>query len=1275
MASESPKKALGRRKRWIGLSLAIFLLLIALMGVAAWLIGSESGARTAIAALSSRLPIQMQAEGVHGRLADALRIRRLEIQSKNQKLVLSDVRLAWRPWELHRGVLHVTSLRAAQLTIANKIDQQPEPLHLPDNIASPIALQFDSVQVDGGEIAWGPVTVAKFGGIAFDLNFDHKRYALNLQRLAAQSVTEGRTFAGDLAGQATLVVARPYALRAKVTSRGEAKLSQQSYGLQGRLDLNGSLAEIQAALDFRVRNANVKGRAIFKPFSGQAISDALVTARALNLADLDERLPHSALDLDLTADHSGSGRLSVKNTRSGPMDAHAIPLDTLEMEFRQQSGKFLFDRIRAARGPATLAGKGSYADGALALALQADRLDLRAINSRLQSTRLSGAIDLQHAAGKQVFGIELKQPLARQTASVAAHGELADQRLAIDRAHLALGTGRLDLSGHWDLAGAQTFAAEGRASHFRLQDIGRFERLPAIDINGNFSIRGARLPKLNADISFRINQSKIAEQALQGEGQAHWRTDRLVVPKLELTAGDNRLHANGELSQGISRLVFALDAPKLEQLGPDFGGQLRLNGNAGGNFHQPRVQAQWSANNLHLPSGLKINAFAGKAELEIGGSPRSPLQVDARAQGLAVGRIAVRELTLAANGTAGRHTVEASMSEEAQQWNVKAIGALEKAAAGLQWNGEIQHFSGAGRYVGRLTAPAALFISPAQVRLERARVEGDTAAIVIERFTRDADGIATRGRFERLQIAPFLKFSSVDPALATDLLLAGEWDVGIGDTVSGSFSVRRQSGDLVIKSSAPLALGLQRLDAKANADRGQLSLQFDAAGRLLGNVAVQMRAATGSGAGRFSIAPHSALAGSARIDVPSLAWAGPLISPAILTEGRMQGDIRLSGSAASPHVNGQIAGSRLRLFLTEIGVDLREGVLDASFQNDVLQLKNLSFQSGDGRVAASGPVHLGMGNLAAQIDLRAERFAVFNRSDRKLVVSGSGNVGLREGSAAVKGTVNVDSGFFDLGRPDMPQLSDDVVVLGREQKGAARLALSLDVDVGFGQGVALRGRGLEGVLTGQLHLSAVPKQTLRAQGALQVNKGTYAAYGRKLAIERGELRFSGPLNNPALDILAMRRGQEVEAGVAVRGTMLAPRATLVSEPSVPEAEKLSWLVLGRGLSGVGEGDVGSLQSAAGALLSEGAMGSVQSRLGSAIGLDDLNIGTSQNKLQQRIVTVGKQVSDRLYVGYEQGLETASSVLHLRYTLSRRLTLEAEAGARSALSLFFNFLFE
>ena len=101
----------------------------------------------------------------------------------------------------------------------------------------------------------------------------------------------------------------------------------------------------------------------------------------------------------------------------------------------------------------------------------------------------------------------------------------------------------------------------------------------------------------------------------------------------------------------------------------------------------------------------------------------------------------------------------------------------------------------------------------------------------------------------------------------------------------------------------------------------------------------------------------------------------------------------------------------------------------------------------------------------------------------------------------------------------------------------------------------------------------------------------------------------------------------------------------------------------------------ALQRAAGLLLTNSAANGVSSQIATAFGLDTLSVGSSKDTVQQRIVTVGKKISSRLYVSYQKGLETASNTLLLRYTLSPRLTVEAETGSRSVLSLFYNIAFD
>jgi translocation and assembly module TamB len=195
-----------------------------------------------------------------------------------------------------------------------------------------------------------------------------------------------------------------------------------------------------------------------------------------------------------------------------------------------------------------------------------------------------------------------------------------------------------------------------------------------------------------------------------------------------------------------------------------------------------------------------------------------------------------------------------------------------------------------------------------------------------------------------------------------------------------------------------------------------------------------------------------------------------------------------------------------------------------------------------------------------------------------------------------------------------------------------------------------------------------------SSGNIHVVKGAYSAYGQRLQIERGILSFQGPLDNPGLDIIAMRKNQAVEAGVAVSGTAQSPRVRLVSNPGVPDSEKLSWLVLGHGLEDASGQDYNALHAAAGLLLSAGESVTLQQKIAHATGFEDVSLKGS-GELEGTMLALGKRLSSRAYLSYEHGLTGASSLVKINYTLTKRVSVQAQAGTAPAMDLFYTFRFE
>src|SRR5690606_22939489 len=227
-------------------------------------------------------------------------------------------------------------------------------------------------------------------------------------------------------------------------------------------------------------------------------------------------------------------------------------------------------------------------------------------------------------------------------------------------------------------------------------------------------------------------------------------------------------------------------------------------------------------------------------------------------------------------------------------------------------------------------------------------------------------------------------------------------------------------------------------------------------------------------------------------------------------------------------------------------------------------------------------------------------------------------------NVAITGKVTADAGWFDLDMlGGIPTVDSDVVVLrkGEEQDVSVPLGISLDLEVDLGPRFYLTGYGLNSGLVGNMRV-IMNQGKLTGMGALRTRGGAIEAYGQRLQLRRGTLTFQGRLDNPLLDIEALRTGGQVEAGVRVSGTAQRPRIDLVSYPDVSDVEKLSWLVLGRGPDGSGS-DAALMLSIGAALLGGGEPFYRQ------FGLDDVSIrsgamGSSGSLLPDR--TVASQVN-------------------------------------------------
>ena len=495
-----------------------------------------------------------------------------------------------------------------------------------------------------------------------------------------------------------------------------------------------------------------------------------------------------------------------------------------------------------------------------------------------------------------------------------------------------------------------------------------------------------------------------------------------------------------------------------------------------------------------------------------------------------------------------------------------------------------------------------------------------------------------------------------------------------------------------------------QLGAQGNELRAQLVWNSERAGQINADVRSQVR----STADGFTWPENAPLSGTIKANMPNVGIWALFAPPGWRVGGTLNADVAISGTRSAPRWDGQLNADQLSVLSLLDGVDLRDGRLRGRLQGTRLDITELFLKGGEGSstrilgqsgnltsapkdggsLTGSGFVeydpNAAQGGSGMRMDIRAvaDHLQVLVRADRQLSVSGNLQAGMNSGQISLRGDLKIDRAAIILADSSAPTLDSDVHVTSAasraqaqakaekeaaraQAQGAVQAAQPPDIQVklDLGNDFALQGYGITTRLEGDLQISNGPKIT----GEIHTVNGRYRAWGQSLDVTSGTIRFNGPYANPALDIIAVRPNIEVTAGVKVTGSANNPRVALFSEPDMSDAEKLSWVVMGRSAA-AGGAETALLQQAALAMLSGGGG---TGNFAANFGLDEIGLkGPSEDGEQGAAVTIGKRLSKDFYVAYEQSLNGAMGTLYIFYDLSRRLTLRGQTGEQTAVDLIY-----
>ena len=855
--------------------------------------------------------------------------------------------------------------------------------------------------------------------------------------------------------------------------------------------------------------------------------------------------------------------------------------------------------------------------------------------------------------------------------------------------------------------------------------------LPSARLNLDLEARGdlpaEGLPQAVA-LDFTIPDSRLDGRPLRGQGRLRLEGLRLPEAKIDLDVAGNTLVAEGAFGAPGDSLALRLDAPALAAIGFGLGGRAGAEGRIGGTLEAPNGRLDLFGENLALPGDLRLAGVNGRVRLDSGiDGPfelvlgLSRLGSRARAADGAAQPDWLASARVEASGTRARHRLDADFATPRLEGVADTLRlALEgglPAGETPRWSGRLAALEAGGRFPARLQAPATLELGADRVRLGAAEIEaGDKGRIRLLETAWSPTQSVLRGDLAGLVVETEPPRRDGRPRRNADpLRLGARWDLSVGRTLEGEARVFREAGDISVEGELRTRLGLEKLEAVLSARGDRIELAVDVQGKELGSVQGEagLRARRGAD-GLWSVPPATAIRGAARLDMPSLAWLGRLSQESVELAGRLRGDVTVGGTIEAPRASGRVEGRELGFTLVDQGLILAGGELDLDFDQQRVRLERLEFVSENrvrprenripferltatpGRFTARGELALDSG--AGDFRFDADRLPLLQRDDRWMLLSGDGTARSTRESLVLDAEFRADAGYIEFAEALPPSLSDDVVVLGREpapaQEGGG-FAVNADVRVGLGDALYLSALGLETRLAGGLRIRLQPGRPLSAVGTIETVGGGYRGYGQNLTLERGLINFQGPLDAPGLNIVALRKGLEVEAGVAITGSAKRPQIKLVSDPEVPDPAKLSWIVLGRAPDAGSGADLGLLLPAAAALLG-GPGGGMTEELSRSLGFDSFSIGQGELNSTTRarssrvlgsgqtvsggpsvsgqVLSLGKRLGPDLFLNFEQSLGGAATLVKLTYQISRRLSVIARGGTDTALDVQYGFSF-
>lgn len=1223
------------------LVIVLVLLLVPLLLVVAVLLALRS--ETGTAWVIEQVP-GLRTEAAEGSMLGQWQADGLVWQGYGVGVQVSEPEIDWSPSCLFELTVCLDTLKAASIavTVQESPDQADQPrgdIQLP-SVNLPLGVNIGEVRLGAltvnDNLVWNRVELDSRASGA-TLNIDHLLYERGDILVTANGRAEMR---------------RDWPLNLSVNVSLPPPSGDD---WQIALDLSGSARDLRVAgVSSGYLDARLEGEV--------APLDADLPA-TLKLQSPEFR-PHSAVPETLTL---GQWRLELDgslargfDTRTramlpastGPVEASVQGLVTLQGASSVEVTMIARDREGNSNGRFGANGKVSWRDGIDASAdITLEEFPWYGLIPGLEPPpvvlrRLDGQV--QYGNGR--YQAELDASVAGPLGEAELTSRLIGDLQSVSLSQLDMTTGAGALSGQAELVFSGPLSWEAQ---FELDRFNPGYWVPQLEarLNGTVATRGqlreGALPELFADLDL---SGQWRQQPAQAKGTLSTQGRDWFVQNLNLSVGDNRLEGSGRYGESLAGdLRFDLAAPQqlLAGLGGEAEGRLRLAGSP----EAPEAELSLTAGNLAWQDQFLVT----EAQLEAGLDSDGALDLELSGTELRLAGQELDKVVAALSGTRERHTLALQVDHPEASVELEFAGGLGEKLP--DWRGQLTR--------GRISVPEPGQIWQLDTRADLTYVAGalelgshcwrwqqSSVCAADQRLWPDSRiAYEVRG-FPASALAPlfpetFRWQSTIDADIAVTLTDAGPDGTIRIDAGAGEFGV------LVLDDWQPITHDQLVVEANLKPDEANVSLDFS--GPELGQFDLDLAV--------DPLASDRTVDGEFRLQALNLAFLSAFTGIEDI-QGRVNGSGRLNGPLMKPDVTGELVLSEGRVFDPGLPLPLEELLVVLEFRGQSADISGRWKSNDRSKGEVSGSLEWAQSPQVA-INLKGERLPVTLEPYARLEVAPDLDIAFKSGELSVSGRVEVPRGEIEVQSvpPSAVSVSEDEVIVGVEREEPAIRSMLMDVTVVVGEDeVSFAAFGVTGNLEGTLRIG----NNMDTRGALQLVNGRYEAFGQELDLRRARILFVGALTRPYLDIEAVREVDTVVAGIRLSGPVDEPETEVFSEPSMPQSDALSYVILGRPPRG--QGDEGQMSRAALSLgLTQASK--ITQGIGNELGIRNLTLEAEGSGEQASVVASG-YITDELSLRYGVGIFEPITTVALRYDLGRYFYLEAASGLAASLDIFY-----